>query len=166
MVNHKLRAMREKKHWSMERAASEIGISKVTYLQLENGDQKPRGSTLDLMCNAFGASDEDLGYPQGNDMGDTDMSDQPSRRKAIAQIIKTAGIAAVAPQILANPEPWERFAKALKRPSSLDTVTLMHLETLAKDNWRLIPDVTGIVSRDLLKSVIEHFQYVTRLLES
>jgi len=65
-INYKLRAVREQRHWSMEAAAAAVGVSKTTFLRWENGEQEPHGSTLDMLCRAFGRSDEDLGYPRGN----------------------------------------------------------------------------------------------------
>ena len=61
MLNKKLRAAREKKHWSMETAAEKIGVSKTSIARWENGEQKPRGASLDLVCTAYGMSAEELG---------------------------------------------------------------------------------------------------------
>ncbi len=61
MKNAKLRAARAKKHWSMEVAAEKIGVSKTSIARWENGEQQPRGTSLDLVCAAYGLSAEELG---------------------------------------------------------------------------------------------------------
>ncbi len=62
MGNFKLRTAREKRHWSMEAAADKIGVSKTTIARWEHGEQKPRGTSLDLVCTTFGMSAEELGF--------------------------------------------------------------------------------------------------------
>ncbi len=62
MGNFKLRTAREKRHWSMEAAADKIGVSKTTIARWEHGEQRPRGTSLDLVCTTFGMSAEELGF--------------------------------------------------------------------------------------------------------
>jgi tetratricopeptide (TPR) repeat protein len=61
-------------------------------------------------------------------------------------------------------ELLERFAQALKNPSTIDERMLSYLERRTEDYWR---DRHGAVlaSNNLLDYVIEHFQKVTDLLE-
>jgi transcriptional regulator with XRE-family HTH domain/tetratricopeptide (TPR) repeat protein len=63
MLNQKLRTARILKCWSMERASEMVGVSKSTYLRWETGHQKPHPTTLDLLCQAFEMSPEELGFP-------------------------------------------------------------------------------------------------------
>src|SRR5579875_203595 len=62
MLNEKLRFARQKKHWSQNRAAAEIGIDRKTYIRWENGQNHPQPGTLELACKAFGLSAEELGF--------------------------------------------------------------------------------------------------------
>jgi transcriptional regulator with XRE-family HTH domain/tetratricopeptide (TPR) repeat protein len=63
-------------------------------------------------------------------------------------------------------EPWERFSRALQKPSTVDETLLRHLEILARASWQLIPDITGVVSRKLRDQNAEFLQDVTDLLEA
>jgi len=47
--NEGLRAAREQKHWSQQKAAEKIGIDRKTYLRLETGQTYPQPGTLDLI---------------------------------------------------------------------------------------------------------------------
>jgi transcriptional regulator with XRE-family HTH domain len=87
-----------------------------------------------------------------------------SRRAALINILKAAGIAVAAAPLL-EAEPWERLERALKKPSSIDTATLDHLALLAEQTWQFIPEVAGAVSRHSLNYVLEHLHTVTDLLE-
>ena len=60
MMNHKLRTARMLKHWSMEMASAKIGVDRVTYSRWERGEQTPHLSTLDLLCQTFEMSHEEL----------------------------------------------------------------------------------------------------------
>jgi DNA-binding XRE family transcriptional regulator len=54
------------RRWSQETAAEEAKIARKTYIELENGKRTPKISTLDLLCSAFQASPQELGY---NELG-------------------------------------------------------------------------------------------------
>lgn len=60
--NEQLRAAREQKHWSQQKAAEKIGVDRKTYLRLETGQTYPQSGTLDLICNAFNLSANELGF--------------------------------------------------------------------------------------------------------
>lgn len=62
MPNKKLRTARDKKLWTMADAAEAIGVSVQTYGRWEKGATTPHISTLKLMCKAFEASPEELGF--------------------------------------------------------------------------------------------------------
>ncbi len=61
MVNHKLRAARKAKAWTIETAAEKVGVSWVTYSRWEKGTQTPYLSTVRDICKAFHKSPQDLG---------------------------------------------------------------------------------------------------------
>src|SRR5437868_14815305 len=67
MHNQKLRKAREQKHWTIEKAADKGGVSWLTYSRWENRKQEPHRTTLDMLCQAFEMSSEDLGFASSNE---------------------------------------------------------------------------------------------------
>src|SRR5947209_11309908 len=67
MHNQKLRKAREQKHWTIEKAADKVGVSWLTYSRWENRKQEPHPTTLDMLCQAFEMSSEDLGFASSNE---------------------------------------------------------------------------------------------------
>jgi DNA-binding XRE family transcriptional regulator/tetratricopeptide (TPR) repeat protein len=61
MVNHKLRAARKAKAWTIEMAAEKIGVSPVTYGRWEKGTQTPYLPAVRDICKVFHKSPQDLG---------------------------------------------------------------------------------------------------------
>ncbi len=158
---------------TQKQLADFAGVSASTIERAERGEPI-RVDCIQRICEALDKKPKELGLlsteseeKQNSTEASQDRvnTQKVSRREAmkIGAVVGTTLL--TTPQELLNPEPWERFARALKKPRSIDQATLEHLEILAKDSWQLIPDVTGIISRDLLKDVIERFQYVTELLE-
>jgi tetratricopeptide (TPR) repeat protein/transcriptional regulator with XRE-family HTH domain len=85
-----------------------------------------------------------------------------SRRHFLGQVVATTGIVLRAtPQELLNPQPWERLAAALAKPSTIDETALSELKAITKSYWQLR---TIIASPDLLNGVLGHLQTVTELL--
>jgi DNA-binding XRE family transcriptional regulator/tetratricopeptide (TPR) repeat protein len=64
--NKRMKLARLKERWSQEKAAEEAKISRKTYIELETGRRAPHIGTLGLLCSAFHASPQELGY---NDLG-------------------------------------------------------------------------------------------------
>jgi transcriptional regulator with XRE-family HTH domain len=64
MLNQKLRRARERRLWTIETAAEEVGVSWLTYSRWERGERKPRLSTLALLCKAFNMPAEELGFAE------------------------------------------------------------------------------------------------------
>lgn len=62
MINQQLRAARKAKRWSMQFASKQVGVDRVTYSRWELGEQNPHPSSLDMLCQAFGMSPEELGF--------------------------------------------------------------------------------------------------------
>lgn len=60
MINEKMRRAREERYWSIQEAARRIGVDRVTYSRWERGEQLPRGSTLQMICDAFKMTAEQL----------------------------------------------------------------------------------------------------------
>jgi transcriptional regulator with XRE-family HTH domain len=61
-MNKKLQQARLDRHWSATEAARRIGISRVTYMRWESGEQIPHDSTLVMACSIFKMSPEALGF--------------------------------------------------------------------------------------------------------
>jgi DNA-binding XRE family transcriptional regulator len=150
MLNQKLRTARLKKHWSMEQAARAIGVSKTTYLRWELGEQRPHETSLEMLCNAFNMSDEELGYgpaPAGIILltaedastlaallkGESDMFDA-SKRAAILKLLGLTATAMTAPAALLGNETW---ARVVAQPAQVDQATLDHFGSLLKTCWEL-----------------------------
>jgi transcriptional regulator with XRE-family HTH domain len=147
MLNQKLRTARLKKHWSMDAAASAVGVSKTTYLRWELGEQRPHGTSLQMLCDAFGATDEELGYgpaeaaiilltaEEAGDLaallkGESDMFD-PSKRAALLKLLGVTATAITAPAALvAGSETWTVGQR-------VDPAALDHFGSLLKTCWEL-----------------------------
>jgi tetratricopeptide (TPR) repeat protein len=216
MVNHKLRAARKAKAWTIETAAEKVGVSWVTYSRWERGTQTPYLSSVRDLCKAFHKSPQDLGLEhlieeaveeeskhvalssvslhidQNSSaqsapivrlsseqmavllslLGDTTIMKQfdPAKRetlRTLGELFAATGIA-LAGSHLADLEQWEhleRLARALKKPSHIDTKTVHGLKNTTENYWQVRLSVS-IVSPDLLSATREHYRIVTRLLQS
>jgi len=220
MVNHKLRAARKAKGWTIETAAEKVGVSVVTFSRWEKGTQTPYLSTVRGICKAFHKSPQDLGLehlveepgeeetkhvalssvslqidqssPAQNStlirltseqtaallslLGDTTIMKtilkqfDPAKRetlRTLQELLAAAGLALVGSQ-LAEPEQWEhldRLARALKKPSYIDTKTVNGLRNTTANYWQV--RLSGsVASPDLLNATKEHHRIVTRLLKN
>lgn len=164
MFNYKLRAARMRKSWSMAKASEKVRVDRVTYSRWERGEQTPHPSTLDLLCQAFGMSQEELGFPLTISLEEPNQdaeqqivrltSDQlailkvvlegtdmtlfdPSKRETLRHVAMALGATVAHPQSLIDPEPWERLALAQTRPSALDNTALERFEHLIGEGWKL-----------------------------
>jgi len=220
MVNHKLRAARKAKAWTIETAAEKVGVSWVTYSRWEKGTQTPYLSTVRDICKAFHKSPQDLGLDHLVEESieeetkhaalssvslqiDQNASAQhspvvrltseqiavllslledttimktilnqfdPAKRetlRTLRELLAATGLALVGSQ-LADAEQWEhldRLARALKKPSHIDTKTVTGLKNTTANYWQV--RLSGsIASPDLLNATKEHYRIVTRLLQS
>jgi hypothetical protein len=112
-------------------------------------------------------TNEEEGEQRATSQEQQELSFSPSldRREFLQKSLTATGIALTGSTFTDNPEPWERFARAVKRPSTLDALTVKHLETFTQSCWQLIPDVTGVASIHLRNEIVEHLNNVTELLE-
>lgn len=92
-------------------------------------------------------------------------SDEVDRRKFLEAIGTASAALFVSNQPTVDPEPWERFLKVLRRPSTIDETTLSHLEALVQNSWQLTPDITGVVFGELRDYIVNHLLNITELLE-
>ncbi|MBV9688883.1 MAG: helix-turn-helix transcriptional regulator [Ktedonobacteraceae bacterium] len=51
-----------RKHWTITQAAERVGVHLSTYYGWETGKHKPHLSSLQMLCQAFDATAEELGY--------------------------------------------------------------------------------------------------------
>ncbi len=58
----KLIHARQQKHWTQEQAAGKAGVDTGTYGKWERGIITPRASSLQLLCDAFEMTSEELGF--------------------------------------------------------------------------------------------------------
>ncbi len=100
-------------------------------------------------------------------------------RRNFLQVMGLTGTAMIAPTSTipaAPPTPtpaslsalplWERLSRALESPSYIDEDTLLQIEASTRDCWRILPNVLGAFSRNLLLHAQGQLQIVTELLES
>ncbi len=182
---HPLKVARERHNLSQKQLADFTQLGLATIQRAERG-KALRPDVRQRLSDYFDISSLDLGLVSevdqdynneqvtSNSLQDTELQDQiqesddkdVDRRDFLQTSLGIVSGAFVAPvQTILNPDPWERFSKALKQPSTIDQTTLNHLEMLAKNSWQLIPDVTGVVSSELRDYSVNHLLSVTELLE-
>jgi transcriptional regulator with XRE-family HTH domain len=66
-LNHKLRALREQKIWTIPEAAEAVGVDAQTFWRWENYVQWPRAYALRKLCTVFERSAEELGFRRSSD---------------------------------------------------------------------------------------------------
>ena len=182
MKNYKLRAARAKMHWSMEVAAEKVGVSKTSIARWENGEQKPRGTSLDLVCAAYGMSAEELGLVDEDTTDILQMhqdtlianskdglpivfsQDIAKRRSFLQAILHTVCVVLFLPtEELLRSDAQAAIVEAIKRPSSIDNSVLDHLEVMTRYYWKVRANIT---TSTLLNSIIGHFQMLTMMMRS
>jgi transcriptional regulator with XRE-family HTH domain len=161
MANQKLKTARMLKHWSITVASEHVGVDRVTYSRWERGEQVPHPTTLSLLCQAFDASPEELGFDlplpgasQGQQiirltseqltvlqgvLGEKNMAYfDPAKRETLRQIAVAIGAMMVGSQSIADNEPWERLvAASTKAPGALNSEALDRFEHLIVEAWKL-----------------------------
>jgi DNA-binding XRE family transcriptional regulator len=81
--------------------------------------------------------------------------------------IITPGTASITnPTGLTVPPLWERLNRALESSSPINEETLLQIEASTRDCWRILPNVLGAFSHNLLLHVQEQLEIITKLLES
>lgn len=140
MVNEKLRAARKRKRWSMQIASERIGVGRITYSRWENGEQDPHPSSLDLLCQAFDMSPEDLGFGHlvateaQKDQEDVAMDEK--RRDLFKQALQIGSALTLPALGLAKADTLE---KTLSTKLSLsDNMLLGHFSKLITICWDLL----------------------------
>jgi transcriptional regulator with XRE-family HTH domain len=182
--NKRLRLQRRLRGWSQEDVAaglhrlaaeldgSEPGVDAAMVSRWERGTRRPRPRYVRLLCNLFELPAEQLGIVEDPDLGalpepaaDALEDDELGRRDFISQV---SALLDVAPLPMprfepAGQEPWERLARALRRPGRVDDETLDHVEQITVALQSLGPTQVG--PRALLGPVTGHLDAITMLLQ-
>lgn len=189
-MNEKLFAARIEKGWSQEEAAEAVGVAPRTYQRWEHGDALPNFASRRLLHQAFGATDEELGFHQIQ-REEASSSTQRQRTSLIeekrfeglpdSQVTSSleSGIHrmkevrrqflqhmfSTTGALLALPYPSfdAKSWERLSQPHS-NEITLRHLETITKSHWQLFLHV--ISKSDLLSSSWGHLQTIMQFLKS
>src|SRR5579883_3139205 len=157
----------------MERASEMVGVSKTTWVRWETGEQRPHPTTLDLLCKAFQATPEELGFfeepeeeleqagrqlivvrdrlilPEGSDMD--------SKRRLLLQT--TAGII-LAPHLI-SPESWDRLVNEPARALA-DEMALTGFEKATEACWNLSNGNELAVSEQILPTYLPKLAQIAR----
>src|SRR5579885_328108 len=91
----------------------------------------PKGTILTLTAQEVRDISEMLRLGEG-DMKQFDHSKRETLEK-LARAAKVAAGVAVGDQVLINPEPWDRLARAVEKPSILNFAALEKFKTLLAD---------------------------------
>src|SRR5258706_2945924 len=91
----------------------------------------------------------------------------PAKRETLHKLLAAAGIAITGSQFsnLEILEQLERLGRALKKPSSIDKVTLHGLKHATESYW-LLRLRGSIATPDLLDAALAHYRTITQLLQS
>jgi len=185
-MNERLKHARARKRWTQEEAAEKIGVARKTYIEWEQGKQLPHMSTLNLACDTFQASPEDLGYSIRSGritliqesvqtpiltgeqiasllilLGDTSMKFDASRR-TILQLLGLAS-ATLATKDIFDPEPWERLSYAETKPSNISTQTLEQFARINEACWYITNGTEIAIIGRVLPSYLPQLSSVARI---
>ncbi|MBA2682760.1 MAG: helix-turn-helix transcriptional regulator [Ktedonobacteraceae bacterium] len=185
-MNERLKQARARKRWTQEEASENIGIARKTYIEWEQGNQLPHMSTLDLACEAFHASPEDLGYSIRSGritflpeeahvptlsveqiasllvlLGDNSMKFDESRR-TVLQLLGLAG-ATLATQNIFDPEPWERLSYVGSKPSNISKQTLEQFAKINEACWYITNGTEIAVIGRVLPAYLPQLSQVARI---
>jgi len=182
--NRQLRLQRRLHGWSQEDVAaglhrlaanlgeSELGVDATMVSRWERGTRRPRPRYVRLLCRLFelpaeqlGVVDDDVADPGPARSQDALEDDDVQRRDFIHRLAALVGAATV-PVPAFDPvgaEPWERLARALRRPGQVGDETVDHLEGVTITLQRLGP--ARVSSRAMLGPVTNHLNAITLLLQ-
>jgi transcriptional regulator with XRE-family HTH domain len=187
-MNEKLRAARLEKGWSQEAAADAVQVAPRTYQRWESGETHPNFESRKLLREAFGITDEELGFTMAGavklyerrkpQMVTLDLSSDeydalselikaggnmalfdPAKRKTLETLATALGIAVTGSPLIRDPEPWERLNLAAAQPAGLNQKTLDHLSSLVRISWELSNSSELDVAEKMLP------QFLPRLLQ-
>ncbi len=162
----------------MEVAAEKIGVSKTSVARWENGEQKPRGASLDLVCAAYEMSAEELGlvndeivsrydeqiFAVKNDFSVFLSPDAVERRSFLQTMLRTASIVLfLPPEELLRHDAQTAIVEAIKHPARIDNNVLDNLEVTTRYYWNVRANFT---SSTLLNILFRHFQMLITILYS
>ncbi len=178
--NGRLRLQRRRRGWSQEEVAAglhrvaaalgepEPGVDATMVSRWERGSRRPRPRYVRLLCRLFDLPAEELGLVDDDAEllpASWSTAGEEARRRDLLR--ELAGLLRLAPlPPAAKPsgsEPWERLARALRRPGQVDPATVEALEQVTVALQSLEPTVVS--SHVLLGPVIGHLEAITNLLQ-
>jgi transcriptional regulator with XRE-family HTH domain len=192
-MNWKLRAARISKGWSIEKASEMVNVAARTYQRWERGTHVPNFDSRRLLREAFGMTDEELGYAADPLLSSLDnqhnvsLTDEelttlselfslmrrsamanfdPAKRETLRKLLRlleNAGLTIGGFQLI-DPEQIERLTGALRKPSCIDAKTLSGLRNTTVNYWHIRRYGT-VASPNLLSAAREHYRIVTQLLQ-
>ena len=87
-----------------------------------------------------------------------------SRRQLLQEILRAACFSLVLPpEELLSADSWERLAKVVTRPTSIDKQILHDLETITKSYWQLRTNATPSA---LMNGALGHFQTLVQIMRA
>ena len=135
MRNEKLIAAREQRNWTQEVAAEKVQVSRVAYARWEEQGIIPRLWSINMACEAFGMTPEQLGfrkYPSNTSTSRSLVSMQPAQISGLKDIDTTSHLVKVGVSALSLAQQMHGYTtdelllsveQELRR---LDTMTQQH----------------------------------------
>lgn len=177
---HPLQQARRKLGIKQTVLADLTGLSEPTIKRAENG--RPLDDyTIAAICDYFSmryrreVKAEELGLHAKWERKETLLENllttekQPSRNQTTETLdaIESSPLLIPTFQTLEDTDVLDRLLKAIKKPSSIDTIALMHLETTTKNHWNQYASFENSIQyrHDMLTGVSGHLQTITQLLE-
>src|SRR5215471_14314188 len=68
MINRRLIEARKSRGWTQAYLASQLAVSSITVSRWENGIQIPQAYCVQRLCQIFGLTDKELGFPVCEDI--------------------------------------------------------------------------------------------------
>lgn len=177
---HPLQQARRKLGIKQKVLADLTGLSEPTIKRAESG--RPLDDyTITAICDFFSMRYErqvdagELGLHAKWErketlLGNGQHSDKPQNTDQTAEeigAIQSSSFLRPSIQTIEDTDVLDRLLKAIKKPTSIDTIALTHLETTTKNNWNLYASFENSIQyrHDMLTGVSGHLQTITQLLE-
>jgi transcriptional regulator with XRE-family HTH domain len=174
VARSKLAQLRHAKHWTLEEASEQIGVSANTLSRWEQGVQSPHGYNLHRLCDAYGITEGEFCDAYGITEGEfydahgskkdyrkpelvLESDDEAVKRR---EATKTLGVLGL--QFLGL-SAWEQLSQTLMPSSAIDKTAIEALESVTKKFWLLSETMAPSA---LIHSVVGHFEMLVQLLRS
>lgn len=170
-MNEKLKNARNSKGLSQPEAAVIACVSTRQYQRWESGDASPNFASRQLLRQAFGLTDEELGFTDKRppilfDAGELSafanylglggysmVHFDEAKRNTLRKLLALAGTSFGA-QILARPEPWEWLITPSTPASSIEHEALGYFESMIGNVWGLSNNGELDVAKQVLSTFL------------